>query len=219
MHDNIDINIEQLSKTEGHADLQVKVRNGKVEDVKLKISENKRFYTQAVRRRHYSSIPQFVARICGTCSIAHLTCSIKAVEKCFRIQPSEQTQLLRKLSVYGMMIRDHALHLYFFCLPDIFGKDSIFDFDESKEFLIKQAFAVKSVGNNLSKVIAGRAVHPTFQKIGYFSHTPSSEEINEILNQLKTAREYVFELIEIFYKSDFNFTRETNFISLVSDDY
>lgn len=219
MHDNIDINIEQLSKTEGHADLQVKVRNGKVEDVKLKISENKRFYTQAVRRRHYSTIPQFVSRICGTCSIAHLTCSIKAVEKCFRIQPSEQTQLLRKLSVYGMMIRDHALHLYFFCLPDIFGRDSIFDFDESKEYLIKQAFAVKGVGNNLSKVIAGRAVHPTFQKIGYFSHIPSPEEINEILNQLKTAREYVFELIEIFYKSDFNFTRETNFISLVSDDY
>ena len=61
-------------------DLQDKVRNGKVEDVKLKISENKRFYTQAVRRRHYSSIPQFVSRICGTCSIAHLTCSIKAVE-------------------------------------------------------------------------------------------------------------------------------------------
>ena len=45
------------------------------------------------------------------------------------------------------MIRDHALHLYFFCLPDIFGRDSIFDFDESKEYLIKQAFAVKGVGN------------------------------------------------------------------------
>ena len=51
MHDNIDINIEQISKTEGHADLEVKVRNGRVEDVKLKISENKRFYTQAVRKR------------------------------------------------------------------------------------------------------------------------------------------------------------------------
>ncbi|MGE5863387.1 MAG: Ni/Fe hydrogenase subunit alpha [Nitrososphaerales archaeon] len=219
MHDSLDINIEQLSKTEGHADLQVKVRNGKVEDVKLKISENKRFYTQAVRRRHYSSIPQFVSRICGTCSIAHLTCSIKAVEKCFNIQPSEQTQILRKLAVYGMMIRDHALHLYFFCLPDIFGKDSIFDFDESKDNLIKQAFAVKSAGNNLSKVVAGRAVHPTFQKIGYFSHIPSREETKEIVNQLKKTREYVFELIEIFYNSDFNFARKTNFIALVSDDY
>lgn len=219
MHDNLDINIEQISKTEGHADLEVKVRNRKVEDVKLKISENKRFYTQAVRKRHYSSIPQFVSRICGTCSIAHLTCSIKAVEKCFNIQPSEQTQILRKLSVYGMMIRDHALHLYFFCLPDIFCKDSIFDFDASKDGLIKQAFAVKSAGNNLSKLIAGRAVHPTFQKIGYFSNNPSRENIREIIDQLKNTREYVFELIEIFYNSNFNFARDTNFISLVSDDY
>ncbi|HET8794475.1 MAG TPA: nickel-dependent hydrogenase large subunit [Nitrososphaeraceae archaeon] len=219
MHDNVDINIEQLSKTEGHADLHVKVRNGKVEDVKLKISENKRFYTQAVRKRHYSTIPQFVSRICGTCSIAHLTCSIKAVEKSFKIQPSEQTKILRKLSVYGMMIRDHALHLYFFCLPDVFGKDSIFDFDESKDNLIKQAFAVKSAGNNLSKVIAGRAVHPTFQKIGHFSHIPSKEEIKDIKNQLKNTRKYVFELIDIFYNSNFEFARETNFMSLISNDY
>ncbi|MGD1836713.1 MAG: Ni/Fe hydrogenase subunit alpha [Nitrososphaeraceae archaeon] len=219
MHDNLDINIEQLSKTEGHADLQVKIRNGKVEDVKLKISENKRFYTQAVRKRHYSSIPQFVSRICGTCSIAHLTCSIEAVEKCFNIQPSEQTQILRKLSVYGMMIRDHALHLYFFCLPDIFGKDSIFDFEESQDNLIKQAFAVKSAGNNLSKVIAGRAVHPTFQKIGHFSHIPSKEDIKKLIVQLKKTREHVFDLLEIFYNSKFDFTRETNFISLVSKDY
>lgn len=219
MHDNLDINIEQLSKTEGHADLEVKIRKGKVEDVKLKISENKRFYTQAVRKRHYSSIPQFVARICGTCSIAHLTCCIKAVEKCLDIEPSEQIQIQRKLSVYGMMIRDHALHLYFFCLPDIFSKDSIFDFDSSKDNLIKQAFAVKSAGNNLSKLIAGRAVHPTLQKIGYFSKIPSKEQIREMIEQLKKTREHVFELVELFYNSNFEFSRETNFISLDSKDY
>ena len=219
MHDSLDINIEQISKTEGHADLQVKVRNGKVEDVKLKITENKRFYTQAVRKRHYSSIPQFVSRICGTCSTAHLTCSIETIEKCFNIKPSEQTQILRKLSVYGMMIRDHALHLYFFCLPDIFGKDSIFDFEDSKDNLIKQAFAVKSAGNNISKKIAGRAVHPTIQKIGYFSKVPSKEDVKELIDQLEKTREYVFDLIEIFYKSDFKFARETNFIALVNNDY
>ncbi|MGZ5511415.1 MAG: hypothetical protein ACXWFC_13225, partial [Nitrososphaeraceae archaeon] len=117
------------------------------------------------------------------------------------------------------MIRDHALHLYFFCLPDVFGKDSIFDLDESKDALIKQAFAVKSAGNNLSKVIAGRAVHPTFQKIGHFSHIPSKEEIKDMVNQLKNTREYVFGLIDIFYNSNFEFARETNFISLTSNDY
>jgi len=219
MHDSFDINIEQISKTEGHADIEVKIRNGKVEDVKLKINENKRFYTQAVRNRHYSSVPQFVSRICGTCSIAHLTCSIESIEKCLQITPTKQTELLRKLSVYGMMIRDHALHLYFFCLPDVFNTDSVFDFDDSKNYLIKQGFSVKSLGNNLSKIVAGRAVHPTFEKVGQFSHLPSKENLKELLSQFKETRDTVLELIKIFYECNFDLSRESTFVSLVTEDF
>ncbi len=219
MHDSFDINIEQISKTEGHADIEVKIRNGKVEDVKLKINENKRFYTQAVRNRHFSSVPQFVSRICGTCSIAHLTCSIESIEKCLQITPTKQTELLRKLSVYGMMIRDHALHLYFFCLPDVFNTDSVFDFDDSKNYLIKQGFSVKSLGNNLSKIVAGRAVHPTFEKVGQFSHLPSKENLKEVLSQFKETRDTVLELIKIFYECNFDLSRESTFVSLVTDDF
>jgi len=219
MHDNIDINIEQISKTEGHADLEVKVRNGRVEDVKLKISENKRFYTQAVRKRSYLSVPQFVSRICGTCSIAHMTCSNEAIEKCLHIVPSKQTVLLRKLAVYGMMLRDHALHLYFFCMPDLFGKDSVFDFDKTNEHWIKQAFLVKGAGNNLSKVIAGRAVHATYERIGYFSHIPSKEEVYELVKELRSVRTHVLHLIQMFFESTFKLERTTIFVALVTSDF
>lgn len=219
MHDNIDINIEQISKTEGHADLEVKVRNGRVEDVKLKVSENKRFYTQAVRKRNYLSVPQFVSRICGTCSIAHMTCSNEAIEKCLHIVPSKQTVLLRKLAVYGMMLRDHALHLYFFCMPDLFGKDSVFDFDKTNEHWIKQAFLVKGAGNNLSKVIAGRAVHATYERIGYFAHIPSKEEVYELVKELRSVRTHVLDLIQIFFGSTFKLERTTSFVALVTSDF
>lgn len=219
MHDNLDINIEQISKTEGHADLEVKVRNGVVEDVKLKISENKRFYTQAVRKRNYLSVPQFVSRICGTCSIAHMTCSNEAIEKCLQIVPSKQTILLRKLSVYGMMLRDHALHLYFFCMPDLFEKDSVFDFDSKNEHWIKEAFLVKGAGNNLSKVIAGRAVHATYGRIGCFSHIPSKEKIHELIKELRSVRTHVLGLIHMFFESTFKLERNTNFVALVTSDF
>ena len=69
-----------------------------------------------------------------------------------------------KVCSVRMMLRDHALHLYFFCMPDLFGKDSVFDFDKTNEHWIKQAFLVKGAGNNLSKVIAGRAVHATYER-------------------------------------------------------
>ncbi|MEM5777063.1 MAG: nickel-dependent hydrogenase large subunit [Candidatus Aenigmatarchaeota archaeon] len=219
MHKDFDINIEHISKTEGHADLEIRVRNGKVDDVKLKISENKRFYTQAIRNKIFNGVPQLVSRICGTCSIAHLTCSTEAVEKALGIQPSDQTILLRKLTMYGMMIRDHAMHLYFFVLPDIFNKDSILEFDSSLSKWVEHAFAVKGAGNNLSKLIAGRAVHATYEQIGYFSSLPKKEDINKIISELKQVREKVFDLLEILYNCDFKFERKTNFVALCTNDF
>ena len=37
-----------MSKVEGHGKLDIKIKNGKVEYAKLKITESKRFYTQAI---------------------------------------------------------------------------------------------------------------------------------------------------------------------------
>src|SRR3989338_7571520 len=128
INDNFDINLSEISKVEGAASLEIKIRNKKIEDLKFFISEWKRFYTQAVQSKPAIAVPQLVARICGTCSNAHLLCSIKAIENAFGISPSEQTMLLRKLLYFGLIIRDHALHLYIFSLPDLFNKNSILEF-------------------------------------------------------------------------------------------
>ncbi|MFH7880669.1 MAG: Ni/Fe hydrogenase subunit alpha [Candidatus Aenigmatarchaeota archaeon] len=219
MHGNIDINIDEISKTEGHTGLEIKVRDGKVEEVKLKVSENKRFFTQGVRGKMYYEIPTFIARICGTCSIAHLLACIEAVEKAFGIEVSEQTKIMRKLSMFGLMIRDHAMHLYFLSLPDILKKDSIFEIGEENPELIKQAFEVKAAGNLLCKVIAGRAIHPNFATIGGFLRIPKKEEVKELIQKLKNVREYVLNLIEIFGNSDLSFKKETIYVALCTPHY
>ena len=41
MHGTFDINIEDISKIEGHASLELKVKHNEVKDVKLKIFENR----------------------------------------------------------------------------------------------------------------------------------------------------------------------------------
>jgi coenzyme F420-reducing hydrogenase alpha subunit len=219
MHKDFEISIENLSKIEGHTNLDVKVRKGKVETVKLKISENKRFYTQAIRGKQFGTIPQLVARICGTCSIAHLTCCTEVVEKALNINPTEQTILLRKLMMYGMMIRDHAMHLYLFCLPDIFWKDSVLDFDERQHELVHHAFEVKKAGNDLSKLIGGRAIHPTYSQLGQFSHLPDKNETNQVVDELKKVRSHIFELVKIFYDCRFSFRKRTRFVALATEDF
>ncbi len=219
MHKEEDIKIEQISKIEGHGGLDIKIRDKKVKYVKLKITESKRFYTQAIRGKPALALPQLTSRICGTCSIAHLTCCSESVESAIGYRPTDQTMLLRKLSMYGMMIRDHAMHLYLFCLPDLLGKDSILDFDKSQEHLIKKAFEIKGAGNNLSKTISGRAIHATFSEVGKFSHIPNKEEIKKTIRELKSVRQNVIDFTQIFYDCNFKLVRDTDFVSLVTNDY
>ncbi|MEM5869598.1 MAG: Ni/Fe hydrogenase subunit alpha [Candidatus Aenigmatarchaeota archaeon] len=219
MHTDFQIGIEKISKTEGHAKLEVEVSGGKVKDVKLKVAENKRFFTQATRKKEYLAVPQFVSRICGTCSIAHVLASTEALEKGLRVRVSEQAMVMKKLLAFGLMIRDHAMHLYFFTLPDIFEKDSLLELSDEQPNLIKDAFDVKDAGNFVCKIIGGRAVHPTEVRIGGFSRVPSEEEIEEAVSKLKNVRKKALELIDILAKCKLSFEKERNYVALCSPSF
>lgn len=222
MH-QIDLSLtRELTKVEGSATLDVVIKDSKVEKCQFAITEYKRFYTQAMRGKPYKTVPQLLARICGTCSNAHLMCSIEACEHALGILPSRQTQLLKKLTMYGLNIRDHALHLYLFALPDMYGKDSFLSFDENdpeQHEILHDAFAIKGAGNYLSIIIAGRSVHALHPTIGGWLHFPKDEEIKEAITKLKDVRPAVLRTIERFAKSDFHFDRQTHFMALVANPF
>lgn len=227
MHDidiNFDLSLEEISKIEGAASLDLKVRNGKIEDLKFSISEWKRFYTQAIRGKPAVAVPQLVARICGTCSNAHLLASIEAVEKAFGILPSDQTMLLRKLLYYGLIIRDHALHLYVFTLPDIFDKDSILDFDENDPLqhqLLDDAFEIKEVGNRLAIAVGGRSVHAPNPTIGGFLKWPNVDDLKKLKPRLLSIRPKIINLIKLYSEAPFDFKLRSplTFSGLYSRDF
>ncbi len=221
MH-SFDITIENLSKMEGHANLNVKIRDGKVQDVEFQILESKRFYEEAVRGQPIQTAPQLMSRICGTCSIAHLLCSIEAIENAVGIQPTEQTMAMKKLAQYGLMIRDHALHLYYFSLPDLIGKDSILDFSEDNALehqLLHDSFDIKRAGNALSTLIAGKAVHAPFPTVGGFLHYPGKEECDKTIHELEHARSRALQLVETFGEWNQSFERKTDFVGLTPKDF
>ena len=219
MHKDMDINIGTLSKIEGHANLDIKIRNNRVENVKLRVMENKRFYTQTVRGKPAMAVPALVSRICGTCSISHLTCATEAIEKALGVEPSEQTMLLRKLAMYGTIIRDHAMHLYLFCLPDMFGSDSLLDFAGKNKHLLGECFEIKAAGNALSSWAAGRAIHPAFSRIGGWSVLPKPENVRGVIEKLGHSREHALELARMFHECKWNFERDSQFIALVTPDF
>ncbi|MFH1592080.1 MAG: nickel-dependent hydrogenase large subunit [Candidatus Woesearchaeota archaeon] len=219
MKKDVDISIQNISKIEGHADIAVRIRKNKVEDVKIKFTDNKRFFTQAIRKREIDTLPQSVARICGTCSIAHTMCCIEAIEKALGVRPSEQTLLLKKLTMYGMMIRDHALHVYLFSLPDVFGKDSVLNFDKKESKYLFDSLEIKRAGNKLSTLVAGRAVHAPFPLVGGYANIPKNDDLKAVIKDLKKARGKLFDVLDVYYDCKVDYTRNTNFVGLVAKQF
>ncbi|MBI5037967.1 MAG: nickel-dependent hydrogenase large subunit [Candidatus Kerfeldbacteria bacterium] len=210
---------KEITKVEGSATLDVKIAGGKVEHCRFGISEYKRFYTQGMRGKPYRALPTLLARICGTCSNAHLLASIEACEKALGFQLSEQAIKLKHLTMYGLNIRDHALHLYLFAMPDMFGKDSFLEFDENKpdeHQILHDAFEIKAAGNYLSIIIAGRSVHAIKPQIGGFAGIPKPEEIATAVQKLEAARPAVLRTIKIFAEAKDRFDRQTKFMAMVA---
>jgi coenzyme F420-reducing hydrogenase alpha subunit len=217
MH-NCDITIDSISKVEGTAGLKVTVEDNTVKDLKFIIKDYRRFYTQTVKGKPIISVPSFLSRICGTCSVSHLFAAIEAIEKSQGITPSEQTMLLRRLTYDSLMIRDHALHLYFFVLPDILGVDSILDIpDDENDFghkLLHDSFDIKKIGSDISNLIAGAAIHAPLPTIGGFLKLPDTSKFPDLVKRLEDIRPAVLRGIDTFSKMTDVLVRNSDYLCL-----
>lgn len=177
-----------------------------------------------MRKNRFWPFPHFYPVSAVTCSNAHLLCAVETIEKALNIAVSPQTILLRKLLHYGLIIRDHALHLYIFTLPDYFGKESILDFDENnpqEHQFLDDAFSIKEVGNQLSILVGGRSVHDPYPTIGGFSKLPKLQDLKNLLPHLHGIRAKILKLAEVLFASSWQLIPQFPlvFSSLVSDDF
>lgn len=219
---NLDLSLEEICKIEGAAGLDLSIKGNHVTKCHFKISEYKRFYTQAIKGKAAAAAPTLLARICGTCSNAHILAALEAVENALQIIPSHQTMTIRRLIINGLIIRDHALHLYIFVLPDLYHQESLLDFDEKNQEqhqLLHDTFNVKDAGNQLSILSGGRSIHAPFPQMGGFIKLPDTTKIGGVVNKLKAVRPAVLRLIDIFINSPFQLERDMPYLATKSDTY
>jgi len=57
------IKVDRLARVEGEGALHVRIRNERVEEVRLRIFEPPRFFEALLRGRHFSEAPDITARI------------------------------------------------------------------------------------------------------------------------------------------------------------
>jgi sulfhydrogenase subunit alpha len=214
------IKLDHITKIEGHARLNVKIDKGKVQKVKLDVIESARFFEAIVRNRKWDEVSPLTARICGVCSPSHHITSLMAVENAFGIEVSEQTKMLRKAMLYGSIIGNHCVHLYFLALPDYLGFESAIAMAGKRKEDVTRALMIKKLGNEVVRVIGGREVHPITPLVGGFSKVPTSESIKQLLTQLKARRDDVVKTVELFKSLPYqDFERETQQFALINKDH
>lgn len=221
-HDNFAFCLNQITKIEGHARLDVEVTDKKVTKCWFAINDFKRFYTKAVENKPAMAAPQLLSRICGTCSNSHIMASLKAVEQAMGIQISQETAIRRELVNAGLYIRDHALHLIVFALPDVYNVDSILDFDETdpvQKSMIENLFKLKAAGNHLAIFSGGRAVHAPDMMLGGFNKPVDKTQVSALVEELKSVRPIAIMLAELYSKVNFSMIRNNRYLSLHSDTY
>lgn len=215
----VNVNVHHLTRVEGHGNIVVDVKNGELVKCQLDIVEAPRFFEAMLRGRPYYEASHITSRICGICATGHATASLRATENALGVEPTEQTELLRKLLFHGEIIDSHVLHVYMLVAPDFFGLGSVIPLAESHPEVVLRALRIKKLSGDLCAMISGRHTHPIAMTVGGFTHLPTVKEMLAMRERLVVAREDMDETIALLKTLPWpQFERETEYVSLQKDD-
>ncbi len=213
----VKINVKQITRVEGHGNIVVNARDGKVEDIQWQVPESPRLFEAMLLGRYYPDVPYIASRICGICSIAHTTGSIQAVEAAMGVRISEQTALMRRLLYNAEVLESHVLHTLFLAAPDFLGVDSVFPLVATHKDIVVMAVNFKRLAYNLAEILAGRKTHPLSCVVGGFAKFPQPAELRDIKKRLKAAIKDTRTIVDLFgslIPKVPAFERETEYIAL-----
>jgi len=216
---NISVYVDHVTRVEGHGNIVINVKEGKIEECQWEVVEAPRFFEAFVRGRKYAEVAHIVSRICGICSIGHTLCSLQATEAALGVKISEQTRLLRRILIQGENLQSHVLHAYFLAAPDFFGVPSVFPLVKTHPEVVLRALRMKRLANDLCDVFGGRTVHPITPTVNGFTKLPDVAEIKEIRKRLGEATPDLEATLELFQTLRIpDFKRQTEYISLKSKE-
>jgi sulfhydrogenase subunit alpha len=189
------IRTDYLARVEGEGAMSVRLVDGRVEDVELRIFEPPRFFEALLRGRSFREAPDITARICGICPVAYQTSAVNAMEDACGVEIPEPIRVLRRLLYCGEWIESHALHVYMLHSPDFLGYDGAVQMAREHPREVERGLALKKTGNEILTLIGGREIHPINVRVGGFYRAPSRTELMSLVDPLERARELALETV------------------------
>jgi sulfhydrogenase subunit alpha len=91
------IKVDFLARVEGEGGLYIRIKDGRVAEVRLKIFEPPRFFEAFLRGRQFHEAPDITARICGICPVAYQMSAVHAMEAALGLKVTGPLRDLRRL--------------------------------------------------------------------------------------------------------------------------
>jgi len=210
------IKVDYIARVEGEGALYIKLKEGEVSDVQLRIFEPPRFFEAFLRGRPYYDAPDITARICGICPIAYQMSAVHAIENAFEMKLDGQIRELRRLIYCGEWIESHTLHVYMLHAPDFMGYQDVAEMAKDHPDVVKNALRLKKAGNEIMRIVGGREIHPVNVRVGGFYKSPSKRDLRKLAEELKWAVDASISSIRFLSKFEFpDFEQDYEFVSLV----
>ena len=221
MTKDLNISVKHMTRVEGHGNIVVNAKDGKIGKIEWQVPEAPRFFEAMVRGRSYDDIQLIVSRICGICSISHSLVATKAVENALGVKVSKQTDLVRRLLHNSEQLQSHVLHVGYLVAPDFFGVKSVVPLIAIAKDVVLTIVRAHRVANEWSELIGGRITHPVTIIPGGFTRVPSEEQLKQLKKTLSDTITDLSTIADVLCSVADKipaFERETEYISLREPD-
>lgn len=203
MPDHRKFEVKALTRVEGEGALYIKLDGDRIERLELNIYEPPRFFETFLRGREVREVPDITARICGICPVAYQMSSSHALEAALAITIPPAIRTLRRLLYCAEWIESHVLHIYLLHAPDFLGFESGISMAADHKETVQRGMRMKKIGNELLRILGGRAIHPINVTVGGFYRAPSKAALKRLLPDLQWGRQAALETLQLVRSFDF----------------
>ncbi|MHC4470873.1 MAG: Ni/Fe hydrogenase subunit alpha, partial [Planctomycetota bacterium] len=189
------ITIEPATRLEGHGKIVVDLdERGGVEDAFFSVTEFRGF-EKFCEGRLIWDMPTITSRICGVCPVSHHLASVKACEAALGIEPPPAATKVRELLHMGQFIHSHALHFFFFAVPDLLPweqdrearEKGFFGLLERQPDLARDAIRLRKGGQRIVDIVGGGRLHPVAAIPGGMTRHLGFADRAEMLDETATV--------------------------------
>jgi sulfhydrogenase subunit alpha len=183
------ITVPVLARVEGEGALTLRLRDGRIDTLELRIYEPPRLFEKFLEGRDWHEVPDMVARVCGICPVAYQMSAVHALEQAFGIESSPRVRTLRRLFYCGEWIQSHSLHIHLLAAPDFLGFDSAPAMARRYPEEVRRGLRLQGIGNEIIRLLGARSVHPVGARVGDFHRLPRPDELRVLRERLPQALE------------------------------